>query len=62
MEYVYEHVSTRSGDMSGDMSGEAGEWPEATTPCAPLKHGDALVAYKISNIRKQRKQMEKEKK
>jgi len=51
-----------SRDRSCDGSCEAGEWPEATTPCAPLKHGDALIAYKINNKKKQRKQMKKEKK
>ena len=25
----------------------AGEWPEATTPCAPLEKGNALVAYNL---------------
>jgi hypothetical protein len=35
------------------------EWPKATTPCAPLKHGDALVAYKTSNKWKERRKEKK---
>ena len=39
--YLQSHVTCQ---VIGHV--RAGEWPWATTPCAPLEQGDALVACK----------------
>ena len=63
----YEHVSTvKSHDESPDKHVRVGEVAEATTPCAPLKCGDTLVACKKKKKKKQTcsrtREREKEKK
>ena len=39
----------RSHDKSYDSHMRVGEWPEATTPCTPLKHGNALVTSRMTS-------------
>ena len=34
--------------MIGHGHVKAGEWPLATTPCAPPERGNALIAYEIA--------------
>jgi hypothetical protein len=33
-----------------------GEWPKATTPCAPPEQGNALVAWELAPMKKQTKE------
>ena len=47
--YLQSHVTCQ---VIGHV--RAGEWPEATTPCAPLKQGDALVACKTKTKQNKR--------
>jgi hypothetical protein len=50
-----------SRDVSGDSHVKAGEWPKATTPCAPSEQGNALVAYVLVAKKDENKQSKRRK-
>jgi hypothetical protein len=49
--YVYEDDYLRLNHVISHLIGHvrAGEWPKATTPCAPLEQGNVLVAYEMTS-------------